>query len=64
VVAVRFTAEELSRVRFEMQFAARRGVSVSPSELIRKAVGLYGLRLSQDTLERDYPPMKKRRKPT
>jgi hypothetical protein len=61
VVAVRFTKEEWARLDFETRIAAGRGVRVSPSDLIRKAVRFYGLRLSQAQIDEDYPKPRPRR---
>lgn len=51
VVAVRFTAEEWRGLRFEISYAAKRGVRVAPSDLVRKAVKFY---VDRQDLKRDY----------
>lgn len=63
VIAVRFTADEWSRLQFEINYAKQSGVRLAPSRLVRKAVLFYGRNgLGQASLERDYPRPKARRK--
>ena len=58
MVAVRFTADEWQGLRFEISYAAKMGVRVAPSELIRKAARFY---VDSQDLKRDYPQPKRRR---